>query len=66
MPFAPVDDAHTEFFYQDSGVPILKDRPYTTLVAVHGYGWNSCEDLATLMSSNSPPPVTEVPRCRYV
>ena len=45
MPFAPIDKARIQIFYQDSGVPIFKDRPYTTLVAVHGFGWNSCEDF---------------------
>jgi hypothetical protein len=44
MPFAHVDDANTRFFYQDSGVPILTDKPYTTLVAVHGFGHNGRKD----------------------
>ncbi|KAF8529854.1 Alpha/Beta hydrolase protein [Gautieria morchelliformis] len=41
MPFAQVDDLNTQLFYQDSGVPTLDDKPYTTLVVVHGLGYNS-------------------------
>ncbi|KAF8591065.1 hypothetical protein K439DRAFT_1627154 [Ramaria rubella] len=40
MPVAQIDDVHTQFFYQDSGVPLLDDKAYTTLVAVHGFGFN--------------------------
>ena len=43
MPLAQINDAPTEFFYRDSGVPMVQDRPYTTIVAVHGLGWNSRE-----------------------
>lgn len=53
MPFAEVDDAHTELYYEDSGVPVLHDRPYTTLVAVHGYSWNSREIFPQLLQYSS-------------
>ncbi|GJJ12676.1 hypothetical protein Clacol_006920 [Clathrus columnatus] len=32
MPEIQIDDAGTRLFYYDSGVPILADRPYTTLL----------------------------------
>ncbi|KIJ52567.1 hypothetical protein M422DRAFT_156437 [Sphaerobolus stellatus SS14] len=40
MPILRLEDLEVEFYYQDSGVPILEDKPYTTLVILHGYGFN--------------------------
>ncbi|KIJ29430.1 hypothetical protein M422DRAFT_208887 [Sphaerobolus stellatus SS14] len=41
MPLLRLDGLEVEFYYQDSGVPILDDKPYTTLVILHGYSFNS-------------------------
>ncbi|KAF8524892.1 hypothetical protein BU17DRAFT_84452 [Hysterangium stoloniferum] len=41
MPSLRIDGTETDFYYVDSGVPTLKDRPYTTLVMLHGRGFNS-------------------------
>ncbi|KAF8577292.1 hypothetical protein K439DRAFT_1622221 [Ramaria rubella] len=44
-PRIQIDDVHIQFFYQDSGVPPPADKAYTTLVVVHGFGFNGCEDF---------------------
>lgn len=46
MPFAPVDEFGTEYCYVDSGPPRTSYR-YTTLVLIHGAGFQSCELLLT-------------------
>lgn len=40
MPTIRLEDLEVDFYYQDSHIPILKDKPYTTLVVFHGYGFN--------------------------
>ncbi|GJJ13428.1 hypothetical protein Clacol_007682 [Clathrus columnatus] len=35
MPVIQIDELGTKFYYHDSGVPVLTDRPYTTLVILH-------------------------------
>ncbi|GJJ12674.1 hypothetical protein Clacol_006918 [Clathrus columnatus] len=41
MPEIQIDDAGTKLAYLDSGIPKLIDRPYTTLVIVHGFVFNN-------------------------
>ncbi|KAF8589414.1 hypothetical protein K439DRAFT_403701 [Ramaria rubella] len=44
-PRIQIDDLHIQFFYQDRGTPSLDDKEYITLVAVHSFGFNGCEDF---------------------
>lgn len=41
MPAIQIDELGTQFYYHDTGVPALTDIPYTTLVVLHGYSFNS-------------------------
>ena len=40
MPFAPVDDKGTQFYYEDTGAP-ASSSAYTTLVLFHGAVFHS-------------------------
>ncbi|GJJ12675.1 hypothetical protein Clacol_006919 [Clathrus columnatus] len=43
MPEIQIDGTGTKLAYLDSGIPKLIDRPYTTLVIVHGFVFNNPE-----------------------
>ena len=43
MPTLRIDGTETDFYYVDSGIPTLNERPYTTLLILHGHGFNSRE-----------------------
>lgn len=48
MPLAPVDESGTRYSYVDTGAPPNNAPKYTTLVLIHGAGFQCCELLSML------------------